>query len=176
MQCHTVNPFTAHACLNCGAALFDESGENTTQTRFVGHAEQFVDLLKERKAFFSRNARLVLLLPDKRPLSCDLTTGLITLGRGSADEASQHPHIDLSDYTSAMESGVSRFHARLARINATIMLEDLGALNGTSINGTRVSPHHPQMVCHGDLISLGKLTLEVVFESDSASYGSPRLG
>ena len=62
----------------------------------------------------------------------------------------------------AYEKGVSRLHASI-RTNATpVTLVDLGSVNGTRINGQKIPPSQPAPLSHGDIITLGKLKLQMI--------------
>jgi pSer/pThr/pTyr-binding forkhead associated (FHA) protein len=74
------------------------------------------------------------------------------------------PDIDLSAYQ-AYASGVSRLHAVLKLIGTRIIIMDLGAANGTYLNGKRLSPNVEQTVNHGDIISLGKLKIQILLKN-----------
>lgn len=83
-----------------------------------------------------------------------------SLGRVS-DGQTILPDVDLSAYQ-AYEKGVSRLHASI-RINATpVTLVDLGSVNGTRINGQKIPPSQPAPLSHGDIITLGKLKLQMI--------------
>ena len=41
------------------------------------------------------------------------------------------------------------------------MVEDLGSINGTFINGKRLAPYLPEALHDGDQLQLGKLLIEV---------------
>jgi tetratricopeptide (TPR) repeat protein len=58
------------------------------------------------------------------------------------------------------DSVVSRFHAEFIRLSDDIVLRDLGSLNGTFVNGERVSE---QILTDGDVIRLGKAGPEMSF-------------
>jgi len=83
-----------------------------------------------------------------------------TLGR-SAEGQPIVPDIDLSPYE-AFSSGVSRLHAAIKLVNKRTVIVDLGSANGTYLNGVRLPPYIETLVSHGDLISLGKLKLQVL--------------
>jgi hypothetical protein len=83
-----------------------------------------------------------------------------TLGR-SAEGQPISPDIDLSFYR-AYEYGVSRLHASLKVWKDQVSITDLGSVNGTMVNGKRISPHKSMILNHGDLLSLGKLKLQVL--------------
>jgi pSer/pThr/pTyr-binding forkhead associated (FHA) protein len=73
-----------------------------------------------------------------------------------------YPEVDLTNDRGA-EKGVSRRHARLSRRAGRILLEDIGSVNGTFVNDTRLAAYLPQVVHDGDQIKLGKLVISVEF-------------
>lgn len=162
-NCATSNPPRTIQCQSCGHDL--PSGESLT--RFVGNIGDLLNEVDdaEGRVFFPRNAGLNLIVVDSdEVLQCDLSQNTFTLGRTLKNPtADSPPHLDLSDY-GAKDNGVSRQHARITRVHATVMLEDLGALNGTTINGERISPVEPRALADGDRIGLGSLALKVKFE------------
>ncbi len=85
-----------------------------------------------------------------------------TLGR-SAEGQPIIPDVDLSPYN-AYANGVSRLHAVLKLVQEHIVIVDLGSANGTYLNGNRLSPYVETPVAHGDIISLGKLKMQVLIE------------
>ncbi len=83
----------------------------------------------------------------------------ITLGRTDT-RANVYPDIDLTPYGGS-ETGVSRSHASLQYKNRTLFITDLGSSNGTYINGQRLHPNKPEPVTIGDMIVLGRLTMQI---------------
>jgi len=83
-----------------------------------------------------------------------------TLGR-SAEGQPILPDIDLAPYQ-AYESGVSRLHASLKKQGKQLIATDLGSVNGTRLNGQRITPHKAFPLNHGDILTLGKLKLQVL--------------
>ncbi len=82
-----------------------------------------------------------------------------TLGR--LDGAAR-PEIDLSPFD-AFKKGVSRLHASIrVEDNQTVKLVDLGSTNGTWVNGSKIEPHIPVTLHHGDVIALGKLIVQAL--------------
>ena len=59
------------------------------------------------------------------------------------------------------EASVSRRHARVRASGKSLTIEDLGSLNGTSINGERLSAGQARQVASGATIGLGDVTLDV---------------
>ncbi len=163
-QCGEMNAIRAIHCYACGHNLRDMMSSES-QTAFVANPDdENARSLSQRKAFFGRKARLVLHLPDvQHDIPCGLVEASVTLGRKLSDHAGEH--IDLSRYD-AKARGVSRIHARLTRIHAIIVLEDLGALNGTLVNGERISPTEPCVLADGDTVHLGDFPIEICFVTD----------
>jgi pSer/pThr/pTyr-binding forkhead associated (FHA) protein len=86
-----------------------------------------------------------------------------TLGRISEGQPIM-PDIDLSPYQ-AYASGVSRLHAVVKRDNQRAVIMDLGSANGTYINGKRLTANVEQSLSHGDIVSLGKLKIQVLLRN-----------
>lgn len=83
---------------------------------------------------------------------------------GRVDPATNEaPPIDLTRFN-ALEKGVSRRHAAITRKDAAIHLVDLGAANGTFLNGQRLVPDQPRILRDGDDIRLGHLVIRIAFE------------
>jgi len=85
-----------------------------------------------------------------------------TFGR-STDGQTIIPDIDLSTFE-AYEAGVSRLHANLNIHGIEVSIQDLGSANGTSINGDRIDPLTEYDIKHGDIISLGRLRVQVLIQ------------
>lgn len=90
-------------------------------------------------------AKLVLKHEDAEPKEVALTQGMIAIGR-------------LPDNDLRLDNpAVSGHHAKLYRDSDHYVIEDNNSLNGTYVNGTRVSRH---ALNDGDSILIGKHTLE----------------
>ncbi|HSL17096.1 MAG TPA: cyclic nucleotide-binding domain-containing protein [Methylomirabilota bacterium] len=110
--------------------------------------------------------------PDPRARLVEVTTGLAfplakegetTVGR--IDPVTGiHPDIDLTPVDG--KRSISRRHARLHReADGTFtVVEDVGTMNGTFVNGTRVSAGKPHPVEPGDTVMFG--TIQCRFEID----------
>lgn len=86
-----------------------------------------------------------------------------TLGRVS-DGQPVRPDIDLTPYQ-AYEQGVSRLHASLRVQRGQVTVVDLGSANGTRVNGKKIYPHAPHILKNGDVLTLGKLKIEVLVQN-----------
>jgi CRP-like cAMP-binding protein len=70
------------------------------------------------------------------------------------------PDVDLSHVD--LKRSVSRRHARVLRVDdGYVVVEEVGALNGTFVNGNRLVTGQAHPLCDGDQLSLG--TVKVVF-------------
>jgi hypothetical protein len=70
------------------------------------------------------------------------------------------PDIDLTT-DGALEKGVSRRHAKITRKGAEVFLEDLGSVNGTLLNGKRLTPYLPHVLSDEDEIRVGRLFMRI---------------
>jgi hypothetical protein len=116
-------------------------------------------------------------LPPARPMTICLCIGQgkkvrklevslvrpIRLGRSDPME-DIFPEVDLTD-NGGKEYGVSREHACIFQRGNAVEVEDLGSTNGTFLNGERLAPYIPRLLKDGDQLQLGKLPIEVSFET-----------
>lgn len=84
-----------------------------------------------------------------------------TLGR-VVDGQPIMPDVDLTPHN-AYAYGVSRLHAVLKLMGDKIVVIDLDSSNGTYVNGVRIPPQVETPLVHGDVITLGKLKIQVLF-------------
>lgn len=73
------------------------------------------------------------------------------------------PTLDLTPF-GAYEKGVSRMHAAIRKAEGSLNLVDLGSVNGTFLNGQRLTPNRPHMLHDGDEIKFGKLVCHIYFK------------
>ena len=85
----------------------------------------------------------------------------VTLGRIGAGQPII-PDIDLSPFK-AYEFGVSRMHASLQVAKNLTTVTDLGSANGTRINGKKISAHTPHPIKYGDILTLGKFKIQIIY-------------
>ena len=160
-NCHHEEVEGALFCSECGKA-FDADSQFSTQSFQESEPNQF------------GNVSIPSVPPQSAPLGTYCALSIIeigkiiplenkdefTLGR-SAEGQPISPDIDLSPYN-AYEYGVSRLHATMKVWKDQVSITDLGSVNGTVINGKKISPHKPMSLSHGDLLSLGKLKMQVL--------------
>ena len=65
------------------------------------------------------------------------------------------PDIDLTQFDTS--STVSRQHARICVDNSYFSIEDLGSRNKTQLGDLALTPHKPEMLHNGDVISFGSV-------------------
>lgn len=70
------------------------------------------------------------------------------------------PEVDLTG-DGTLARSVSRRHARIIKQGNIIVIEDLGSVNGTFVNGERLSPYLPEPLNDGDTLQLGQLVIGV---------------
>jgi hypothetical protein len=119
--------------------------------------------LANRRAYFGRDAQLNFqVIHANMSLVCSFEKGsTIVLGRGNPE--TDISHLDLAPFA-AKEFGVSRQHARVTKMTAIIMVEDLGTLNGTFINNEKLMPGQGYVLCEGDYLRLGGMELKTRFK------------
>ncbi|MBZ0299283.1 MAG: response regulator [Anaerolineae bacterium] len=86
---------------------------------------------------------------------------MMTIGR-SDPEHSIEPDINLSPFAGHV-MGVSRQHAAISARDNSISIKDLGSANGTRLNGYVLAPHQSYRLRHGDELTFGQLTVQVLF-------------
>jgi len=62
---------------------------------------------------------------------------------------------------SLQHPAISRHHLEISRNGLTLVLTDLGSVNGTYVDGTRILPHHPTRVERGQSLRIGPFVLVV---------------
>lgn len=84
-----------------------------------------------------------------------------TIYIGRIDPAANiYPEIDLSA-ENGLENGVSRQHIRILYRSGQVFIEDLGSINGTTINDRRLLSYLPEPLSSGDILMLGYLKISV---------------
>jgi hypothetical protein len=153
-QCGKPNPVEAKFCYACGHLLGDsrETGVLIPD-----------DL--EDPAVFGNLATLVISVAgfEDRPIRMRIYDAPLIIGR--SEVASKVPAIDLGAY-GAKESGVSRQHAILKRVQQTLTIVDEGSANFTYVNGEKLHPQEVRVIRDGDEIRFGKLVTHFKFHRE----------
>ena len=151
-------------CDNCGAQLV--GGDNvTTQTIQASSSElklpdDFKKPVSPPKQFDTWASLHLLESGHILPLSDRLE---FTIGRVSNDQPIM-PDVDLTPYN-AYSNGVSRIHVVLKREGERVFIRDLGSSNGTYVNGERLKENSDHTLHHGDILSLGKLKIQILLRN-----------
>lgn len=135
----------------------DSITEKQSDTHIMGSFEPPTDFVKSTDDLNLR--QIALFLPGGRdPIIVeDLDTILV----GRKDELRGiDPSIDLTEYH-AKKLGVSRKHAELVFVNFRYHIRDLGSMNGTWLNGKRLTPEDFPTISSGDALRLGSLMIVV---------------
>jgi hypothetical protein len=162
-SCQKSHPENTLFCDECGAYLMAEGGKATDP------------LIMEDTTWVDRNATAAGSPADEDSCPVTLSFLMIDLNRqiefplskelniGRLDAASAtFPDLDLTSY-GGLEKGVSRRHAKITRQGQDIFIEDLGSVNGTFLNGKRLTPYLQHPLTSGDEIQMGKLVIRVRF-------------
>lgn len=150
-------------CSECGTLLEGLSGF-TTQNIPPTPTNQSAEAIEEKVPTTHTTSSL-----EADVSLCVVDTGQVipldereefTLGR-SAEGQPILPDIDLAPYR-AYENGVSRLHASIKKQGRQLTVTDLGSVNGTRLNGQKIPPHKSCPLNHGDILTLGKLKIQIL--------------
>ncbi|MFN8373787.1 MAG: FHA domain-containing protein [Anaerolineae bacterium] len=108
---------------------------------------------------FEGQKQILLVIQDTPVRLLLLQNSAVTLGRMDT-RANIYPDLDLTPYGGS-ETGVSRTHATLVYKNRALYVTDLGSSNGTYLNGERLQAHKPEPVLIGEVLVLGRLTVQI---------------
>jgi pSer/pThr/pTyr-binding forkhead associated (FHA) protein len=150
-------------CNECGQYLLEDNKRKTDlyDANEVRGLSETPDRLKDKSPFQLDITPVALRLKigsDKREVEVPLAK-TVTLGR--VDPALDlFPEVDLT-HDGPQAKSVSRRHAVIVRQDNTVIVEDLGSVNGTFINGKRLDPYLPESLSDGDTLQLGKILIKV---------------
>jgi hypothetical protein len=165
-----VCPYCAHKnregflfCEDCGQALNGSNSPTTLPTRKLDpSAADLAARATWGTARFAQEAAVVMHIRDAAEPLVLQPPKKIVIGR-SDSTSTQNPDLDLTPYN-ALEKGVSRIHAVILRSEDTLSIMDMGSINGTYLNGTRLLADQPRVLRDGDEIRFGKLVAHVYFK------------
>lgn len=149
-------------CSECGTYLLedDKRGTDPLATSEIGWVGDTMDDPNAPTAYKGTGPLSIRLKIGERKREIEVPLNkAVHLGR--LDPASDvFPEIDLTD-DGGLERGVSRRHARILKREGTVVVEDLGSINGTFINGKRLAPYLPESLSNGDSLQIGRLLIDV---------------
>jgi len=168
-KCDAIYPLNTLFCSECGEYL-STKGRTTTAIRFSDAADDETSCAPEDgaqaactdEAGLTESSESVTLLIGETPqrMTVPLKNDLL-LGRLDPIN-NNYPDVNLAPY-GAMDQGVSRRHARILYNDGSLEIEDLGSVNGSTLNGTPLTPYSARPLVSGDVLQLGKLTIKIIF-------------
>lgn len=161
--CKTVHVDNTIFCSECGNYLLEDASRKTDPLDIdeTGWAGDVTDAAKTAPPFDPGTRPLAIRLkigPNHREVEMPLDK-VIHIGR--VDPASNvFPEVDVTN-DGAQASSVSRRHVKISRQAGMVVVEDMGSVNGTYINGKRLDPYLPEALNDGDTLQLGRFMIEV---------------
>lgn len=140
-SCGFGNKSTARFCVNCGTTLPAQAPSVSREHRAKEHL---------------RDARLVVRTP-RRSWTHALRVLPCRIGRRDPSQG-HYPELDLAEDDSGH---ASRRHAVIDRRNGQFTLTDMGSVNGTVLNGVKITANRPQPLRIGDRIRIGDVELRL---------------
>lgn len=162
-SCQKSHPDNTLFCDECGAYLMAKNGKATDPLTLetANWVDRRATAASAPAGEGSRPITLSFLIVElNRQIEFPLSKEL-NVGRLDAASAT-FPDLDLTSY-GGLEKGVSRRHAKITRRGDEILFEDLGSVNGTLLNGKRLTPYLQHPLTSGDEIQVGKLVIRVRF-------------
>jgi len=162
-NCHHREVIGAIFCSECGTQLI---GENAEATQMLSGN---IPVQSDDPSRKSTTASAVPLFLDTAVSLYIMDSGQMiplegqsefTLGR-NAEGQSVISDIDLTPFR-GYEQGVSRLHTSINIEEDLVSATDLGSANGTRINGQKIPSYRPYPLHHGDIITLGKLKIQIL--------------
>jgi len=151
-------------CMECGAQLVFSDSEFQSAWDFESEPKQDLEAQSYTNAPVypeaASNSKISLSILETGEVVPLVYREETTLGRVS-DGQPIIPDLDLSPF-SAYEAGVSRLHASIRQQEGQVIIVDLGSANGTRVNGIKIEPNVPHTLLHGDVLTLGKLKIQVL--------------
>jgi pSer/pThr/pTyr-binding forkhead associated (FHA) protein len=152
-------------CSKCGAQLVQAKGVGSTTAIYTSvpdSAKQIETPPFPTPPNEAADPSVALLVIDLDEIIFLDISKEYSLGRATAGQPIV-PDIDLTPYN-AYETGVSRLHASLNLANRPITVQDLGSVNGTRVNGKKLPPHSSTSLSNGDILTLGKLKIQILIK------------
>jgi pSer/pThr/pTyr-binding forkhead associated (FHA) protein len=150
-------------CNECGNYLLESDRRPTDplerdEISWVGGTKEQSDVASSSQQGTKPVAIQLKIGAGKREVEAKLDK-FINVGRVDPTSAI-FPEIDLTDESVSSKS-VSRRHARILKREDSVLLEDLGSINGTFINGKKLDPYMPEVLSDGDILQVGKIPIEI---------------
>lgn len=160
--CQTPHIHNTIFCSECGNYMLkDQSPETDPLNRIAANPESGAVNQRPAASRHLGSASYAIRLKigaRKREIELPLNK-VIHVGRVDP-AATVFPEIDLTD-DGASARTVSRRHARILKEGDSVIVEDLGSVNGTFVNGERLVPYLPETLRDGDTLQVGQLMIDV---------------
>lgn len=163
-SCGKSHPENTLFCDECGVYMLAESQKrtNSLDVKDVLWMESGAEQSEADQGTGVRPIKLRAIIMDSGRQIEVTVDREINIGRLDATSAT-FPEIDLTA-DQGLEKGVSRRHARISRRGSGLFIEDLGSVNGTYLNGRRLTPYLPHPLNDNDEIRLSKLLMRIRLE------------
>jgi hypothetical protein len=164
--CGTEHVANTIFCDECGGYLLEVEELGTDPIEWKESAEleerQVAQARTEDAAEAEPRAIRLRIGQGEQARECEIVlTKPVRLGR--IDPAQDiYPEVDLT-HNMGGQHGVSRLHACIFQRESTVVVEDLGSVNGTRLNGRRLAPYMPVPIKNHDQLELGKLPIHISF-------------
>lgn len=161
-SCKLRNKPGAILCTFCGAPLNGPPQDTRATNRFDEDDNRDIVSIRTRKYTKSLvpESGLGIYLENTLPVTIVHKEEAI-LGRRASGTGEFV--VDLTPFD-AIQLGVSRRHAAIHREEDGYYITDLNSTNGTRINGRRLLPNTPCRLTSGDVLTLGRLNLIVLYK------------
>lgn len=160
--CGTLNVENTLFCIECGTYLLEDDQKGTdplgtSEIGWMGESDEEGGGRANNKGTGPLAIRFNI-VDSRREVELPLDKA-IHIGR--LDPTSDvFPEVDLTE-EGGLERGVSRRHARILKREGSVVVEDLGSINGTFVNGKRLAPYLPEPLKDKDNLQVGRLLIEV---------------
>lgn len=162
--CQADNVVNTLLCRHCGASLIEKADRKTDplDTKDVGWIGGTTDqqATPSPQPALSPGAIRLKIGVGKREVEVQLDKAIL-VGRLDPD-SNCFPEIDLTEDT-IQDRSVSRRHARIYKQDDQVVIEDVGSINGTFVNGQRLGSLIAKTLRDGDTLQLGTVLMEVQF-------------
>lgn len=152
-------------CSECGRKLIAVTDDSTQTAQYAQENSSSTDSMRST-AFppsqFDTVEGLSLFLMNNEQLVHLTGKSEYTIGRATDDQPVV-PDVDLTPY-GAYDFGISRLHATIT-VGELITIRDMGSINGTCLNGRQIQPHSSHTLVHGDVLTLGKIKIQVLIRT-----------
>jgi pSer/pThr/pTyr-binding forkhead associated (FHA) protein len=152
-------------CSKCGAQFVQPKGSGSTTAIYTSIPDAATKIKPPpfpAPPIEHKNAQIALRVLDSDEMIFLHSKEEFSLGRATAGQPIV-PDIDLTPHN-AYETGVSRLHGSLNISSRPITIQDLGSVNGTRVNGKKLAPHSKTSLSNGDILTLGKLKLQIIIQ------------